>query len=254
MKTNRILAILITAFYFVASKPCFSDVKLLSGDEDSGVVKITSKELSSADAKKMGIVIVASKLDDDEISITLELKKEGMLKHFSSFRLSLRDGGKAVFEGELNSKLSSKPDSAFAVFIIRRSLLPNARLSVHSDDERDQGNGQYDDVHVGLYVLNLREHVPAVLLPKVQTPGTDATNSDGRSEGLAFLADFPSLEGVSLKMSEAEFLNIVTKQKLSFEKDASGEKASYHVHAKKDATIYFGFQQGKCTGIQRMRD
>ena len=73
---------------------------------------------------------------------------------------------------------------------------------------------------------------------------------------LAFLSDLPELKGVTLEMSEKEFLKIIAGKKLGNERSEDKSGTSYHVRIPwkdMDALVYFGFRGGKCTGIQRLQ-
>ena len=240
MNTNRILAVFTTAFLFAASTPCFAMWFEISA---------TKEEIMA-----MGVKIRAEARGPDQAWVELEFKPEGKLMDYSRVHMDISEDKKLLVSATLKEDPNrSKDGNLIFGFWVGRTMLEKTSLSVFiaGPSEKIGGHVRSED---SFYRLELKDYVPADLLQKVQAPDTTATNVDAPSKGLEFIADFPSLEGVSLKMSEAEFLDIVTKQKLSFEKDASGEKTSYHVHAKKGATVYFGFQQGKCTGIQRLRD
>jgi hypothetical protein len=91
---------------------------------------------------------------------------------------------------------------------------------------------------------------------RVHTQTTATTTADsvqkGSREGLEFLADIPSLKDVLLKMSEAEFVDILHQQKLDYTRGIAAGQTTYHVRPKVQVTIIFMFQQGRCSGIQRM--
>jgi hypothetical protein len=71
---------------------------------------------------------------------------------------------------------------------------------------------------------------------------------------LDFLADIPSLKDVSLKMSEAELLEIIRQQKLDYTHEIEHGDSIYSVHPKEYVVVIITFRQGHCGGIQRMRD
>jgi len=94
--------------------------------------------------------------------------------------------------------------------------------------------------------------------PKVHTQTTASTTAatvpKGSREGLEFLADIPSLKDVSLKMTEAEFVDILHQQKLDYKRDVSAGQPSYWVKPKVHVIVVFGFRDGRCSGIQRLPD
>lgn len=53
------------------------------------------------------------------------------------------------------------------------------------------------------------------------------TAEKGTQGGLDFLADIPSMKGVSLKMSESEFLEIVRRQELKYKREMKTERTTY---------------------------
>ena len=83
---------------------------------------------------------------------------------------------------------------------------------------------------------------------------TVATTQKWSREGLEFLADIPSLKDVSLKMSEAEFVDILHQQKLDYTKGNEAGQTTYFVHPKVHVVVDFGFREGLCSGIQRLPD
>jgi hypothetical protein len=74
------------------------------------------------------------------------------------------------------------------------------------------------------------------------------------SSELDFLADIPSLKEVSLKISEAELLSILHRQKLEYKRSIANDQTTYDVQPKAHVVVIFGFREGQCTGIQRMQD
>jgi hypothetical protein len=78
-----------------------------------------------------------------------------------------------------------------------------------------------------------------------------AAVQNGSSEGLEFLADIPSLKDVSLRMSEADFLDILHRQKLDFTRGITAGQTTYDFHPKGGVTVIFMFRDGLCSGIQR---
>jgi len=85
-------------------------------------------------------------------------------------------------------------------------------------------------------------------------PTTAATAQKGSREGLEFLADIPSLRAASLKMSEAEFVDILHQQKLDYTKGNEAGQTTYYVHPKVHVVVVFGFREDRCSGIQRLPD
>jgi hypothetical protein len=71
---------------------------------------------------------------------------------------------------------------------------------------------------------------------------------------LDFLADIPSLKDVSLKMSEAELLEITRQQKLDYTHGIEHGDSMYYVHPKEHVVVIITFRQGHCGGIQRLPD
>jgi hypothetical protein len=89
-------------------------------------------------------------------------------------------------------------------------------------------------------------------------PAQIATNSASKSHSknvpLDFLADIPSLNDVSLKMSEAELLEITRQQKLDYTHGTEHGDSMYYVHPKEHVVVIITFRQGHCDGIQRLPD
>ena len=71
---------------------------------------------------------------------------------------------------------------------------------------------------------------------------------------LEFLKPYPKLHGLSLDMTEPQFLEIVKQQELKTRKSAEGEKVTHHIALGDGHTLIVMFdKEGKCTGIQRVR-
>ena len=82
------------------------------------------------------------------------------------------------------------------------------------------------------------------------------THDQPNEAALEFLSDLPELKGVSLGMSEKEFQNFITRKELRNERAKADGENSYLVRVPwkgMDASVYFGFRDGKCTGIQRLQ-
>ncbi len=73
-------------------------------------------------------------------------------------------------------------------------------------------------------------------------------------EGLEFLKPYPKLHGLSLDMTEPQFLEIVKQQELTTRKTVEAEKAAHHIALGDDHTMIVMFDKdAKCSGIQRVR-
>jgi hypothetical protein len=85
----------------------------------------------------------------------------------------------------------------------------------------------------------------------IQTPQT-VTGQTKQPVGLEFIADIPSLKGVSLKMSESKFLDILHKQNLDFTQEKIADETTYYVEPQAHVLIIFVFQRGHCAAAQRL--
>ena len=87
--------------------------------------------------------------------------------------------------------------------------------------------------------------------------GADATaNAPATTPaiGLEFLKPYPKLHGLSLDMSEPQFLEIVKQQELKTRKTVDGEKVTHHIALGDGHTLIVMFgKDAKCSGIQRVR-
>jgi hypothetical protein len=99
-------------------------------------------------------------------------------------------------------------------------------------------------------------------LPKRPAKGSsDKKTSDTPSgasaprKGLEFLAAYPKFFGLSLEMTEPQFLDIVANQKLKAIKNSSSDGTKYLVPTGDGHTVIvmFGHFDNKCGGIQRVR-
>ncbi|MBI5761457.1 MAG: M48 family metalloprotease, partial [Planctomycetales bacterium] len=88
---------------------------------------------------------------------------------------------------------------------------------------------------------------------KLQTGAAPLTIAAPR-DGLGFLTPNPKLHGLSLDMTEPQFLEIVKQQELKTRKSVEGEKVTHHIGLGDDYTLIVMFDKdGKCRGIQRVR-
>ncbi len=73
-------------------------------------------------------------------------------------------------------------------------------------------------------------------------------------DGLEFLRPYPKLHGLSLNMTEPQFLEIIKQQELKATKTGEGDKVQHHVSLGDGLTLIVMFDKdGKCKGIQRVR-
>ena len=73
-------------------------------------------------------------------------------------------------------------------------------------------------------------------------------------DGLEFLKPYPKLHGLSLDMTEPQFLEIVKQQELKTRKTVEGKAVTHHVALGDDHTLIVMFDEdAKCSGIQRVR-
>jgi hypothetical protein len=84
--------------------------------------------------------------------------------------------------------------------------------------------------------------------------GSNLTKQVSKHAPLDFLADIPSMKGVSLKMSEAELLDIIRQQKLDYTLAIQHGDSMYYVRPKEHVVVIITFREGHCGGIQRLRD
>ena len=104
---------------------------------------------------------------------------------------------------------------------------------------------------------------PAMLKPRAGrgSPALDPTNAAAGSgesrpaqpDGLEFLKPYPKMHGLSLNMTEPQFLEIVKQQELNTRKTVNGEKVTHHIALGDDHTLIVMFDKdAKCSGIQRV--
>ena len=98
------------------------------------------------------------------------------------------------------------------------------------------------------------DEVKLRILPPAQNGVRPDAIPKQSSAELDFLADIPSLKTVSLKMSEAELLDIVHRENLEYKRSVANDQTTYMVRPKAHEMVIFGFRAGQCTGIQRMQD
>jgi hypothetical protein len=89
---------------------------------------------------------------------------------------------------------------------------------------------------------------------KVAEANADAIQS-AASKGLKFLAEYQHLRGLSLDMTETEFLAIVESLQLKVRKTTADGTRTYSIPTGDGHTVIVMFRKGslKCTGIQRLR-
>lgn len=90
-------------------------------------------------------------------------------------------------------------------------------------------------------------------------PFVDAEKENGVSQtsppkGLEFLKPYPKLHGLSLEMTEPQFLEIVKRQELKTRKTVEGDRVTHHLALGDGHTLFVMFDKdAKCRGIQRVR-
>jgi beta-lactamase regulating signal transducer with metallopeptidase domain len=87
-----------------------------------------------------------------------------------------------------------------------------------------------------------------------QPPGDKNAGPGAPPKGLEFLAPYPRLYGLSLNMTEPQFLALAGRQKLTARKSTAGGGTRYFVPTGDGHTVIVMFgNEGKCKGIQRVR-
>ncbi|MBC8115278.1 MAG: hypothetical protein H7062_12915, partial [Candidatus Saccharimonas sp.] len=85
-------------------------------------------------------------------------------------------------------------------------------------------------------------------------PSETSVGANAPPKGLEFLTTYPKLHGLSLGMTEKQFLEIVKKQDLKTRKTADGDKVQHQITLGDDHTLIVMFDKdAKCSGIQRVR-
>ena len=84
--------------------------------------------------------------------------------------------------------------------------------------------------------------------------GRPSVEEPVNAKGLGFLKPYPKLHGLSLDMTEAQFLEIVKRQELKTRRTVEGEKVTHHIGLGDGHTLIVMFDKdSKCSGIQRVR-
>ncbi|MBC7819646.1 MAG: hypothetical protein IAG10_22420, partial [Planctomycetaceae bacterium] len=85
-------------------------------------------------------------------------------------------------------------------------------------------------------------------------PSKLPSSASAPPKGLEFLKPYPKLHGLSLDMTEPQFLEIVKQQELKTRKTVAGEKVTHHIALGDGHTLIVMFDKdAKCSGIQRVR-
>lgn len=120
---------------------------------------------------------------------------------------------------------------------------------------------RYDFTNTGsvketeITVLTPSDGLPQAILDAL-VPESDRTQSNAGNEktGLEFLKPYPKLQGLSLKMTEAQFLEIVKQQELKTRKTGEGDQTAYRIGLGDGLYLIVMFREdGTCRGIQRVR-
>ena len=127
-------------------------------------------------------------------------------------------------------------------------------------------NGRYSlrcSYHFGDLDTSRQRHIPGKtewigqLTTGTQTITVGAGKDDDATappDGLKFLKPYPKLHGLSLDMTEPQFLEIVKQQELKTRKIVEGEKVTHHIALGDGHTLIVMFDKdAKCSGIQRVR-
>ncbi|MEI8382411.1 MAG: TIGR03067 domain-containing protein, partial [Planctomycetota bacterium] len=87
-----------------------------------------------------------------------------------------------------------------------------------------------------------------------ETPPAPTETETIPPAGLEFLKPYPNLHGLSLDMTESQFLEIIKQQDLKSRKTAETGKVTHRITLGDDHTLIVMFDRdGKCGGIQRVR-
>lgn len=86
-------------------------------------------------------------------------------------------------------------------------------------------------------------------------PGETSVGTSAPRKGLEFLTPYPKLHGLSLDMTEKQFLEIVKQQQeLTTRKTVEAEKITHHIALGDGHTLFVMFDKdARCSGIQRVR-
>jgi hypothetical protein len=106
----------------------------------------------------------------------------------------------------------------------------------------------------------------SILVPVLMCTGCQPSGSDKRTvapqtsvtwnnppQGLEFLRTVGELRGISLEISEPDFLKLIDSQDLKVEKSSNADGSSYYISTKSGENIVVMFGEGVCTGIQRLQ-
>ena len=85
--------------------------------------------------------------------------------------------------------------------------------------------------------------------------GSKPATWENPPQGLEFLRTVPELRGITLEISEQDFLKLVAPQKqVKVEPDRSDTgEVSYHVTTPSGENVVVMFGEGTCKGIQRLQ-
>ncbi|MFM9964230.1 MAG: HEAT repeat domain-containing protein, partial [Planctomycetaceae bacterium] len=148
--------------------------------------------------------------------------------------------------GSLGLAVTQERANAFDARTPRRLIAPAGKYSVQLEAtfnnilhwERGQDKVLAKDAWVGT----------------LQTGAAPLTIVTAPPDGLGFLKPYPKLHGLSLDMTEPQFLEIVKQQELKTRKTVEGEKVTHHIALGDDHTLIVMFDKdAKCSGIQRVR-
>lgn len=90
--------------------------------------------------------------------------------------------------------------------------------------------------------------------PRKALPPSPPPVATSPPAGLEFLKPYPHLHGLSLDMTEMQFLEIMLRQNRTTKQSVSGDKVNHHVPLGDGLTLIVMFDRnGECTGIQRIR-
>lgn len=103
---------------------------------------------------------------------------------------------------------------------------------------------------LGAALFASRRHFSA----HADTPTAPAETETAPQDGLEFLKPYPMLRGLSLDMTQSQFLEIIKQQDLKSRTSVEAGKVTYHLALGDDHMLIVMFDKdGKCKGIQRVR-
>lgn len=182
-------------------------------------------------------------------------------------------GSSRIFVGEPLERKVSLHLTRTPLFEVLTTTCEAAGLKLNLDGEALKSRGYTENMAIAIDVdgVSLRDALTQILKryqdlsfmldgdqilvsTRKQIEAKEKAGQQQGAEGVKSLEPYPKLHGLSLNMTEEEFVEIARQQELKTKKTSDDGKVTHHIALGDNHTLIVMFDKDeKCTGIQRVR-